>query len=38
MIATDYFTRWSEAIACKNVDQEVVIDMTKRLITHFGIP
>jgi len=33
----DYFTIWSEAMPCKIVDQEVVMHMIKRLITHFGI-
>ena len=32
------FTRWLEAMPCKNADQEAVIDMIKRIITHFGIP
>jgi len=35
---TNYFTRWLEAMQCKNVDQEAMIVMIKRIITHFGIP
>ena len=38
LTTTNYFTRWSEAIPCKNADHEVVIEMIKRMITHFGIP
>jgi len=34
----DYFTRWLEAMPCKNTDQEVMIEMIKRIITLFGIP
>lgn len=36
--ATYYFTRWSEAMPCKNEDQEAVIEMIKRIITQFDIP
>lgn len=35
---TNYFTRWFKVMPCKNTDQEVVIEMVKRLITCFGIP
>jgi len=34
----DYFTRWSKVMPCKSVDQEAMIEMIKRIITHFGIP
>jgi len=34
----DYFTRWSEAMSYKNADQEIMIEMIKRIITSFGIP
>jgi len=33
----DYFTRWLEDMPCNNVDQEVVIEMIKRIITFFRI-
>jgi len=38
LTAIDYFTRWSEATPCKSANQEIVIEMIKRLITHFDIP
>lgn len=38
LTATNYFIRWSEAMSYKSVDQELVIKMIRRLITHFGIP
>jgi len=37
LIAIDYFTRCSKAIPCKNVDQESVMEMIKRIISHFCI-
>jgi hypothetical protein len=37
--ATDYFTRWSEAAALKNVNTSQVIDfLNSHIITRFGIP
>jgi len=33
-----YFTRWLETMPCRNANQEAVIEMIKRIITHFGIP
>jgi len=38
LIVTDYFTIWSKVMPCRNVDQEIVIEMIKRIITCFGIP
>lgn len=34
----DYFTRWVEAEAVKNVDQEIVVKFVEKLITRFGVP
>jgi len=38
LTAIDYFTIWLEVIPCKNVDQEAMMEMIKRIITRFGIP
>ncbi|XP_059650636.1 uncharacterized protein LOC132296450 [Cornus florida] len=39
IIATDYFTKWVEAKACKAVDQQTVINFMEQNIIHrFGIP
>lgn len=39
IVATDYFTKWAEAIPMRSVDQEDVIRMIKQNIIHlFGIP
>ncbi|XP_058198502.1 uncharacterized protein LOC131314021 [Rhododendron vialii] len=39
MVATDYFTKWAEAIPLKFVDQQDVIKVMKERIIHrFGIP
>lgn len=37
LITIYYFTILLEAISCKSAYQEVVMEMIKRLITHFGI-
>jgi len=37
LTTTYYFTRWLEAMPCNNADQEIMIEMIKRIITHFGI-
>jgi len=34
----DYFTIWAKAMPCKNVDQEAMIEMIKKIITCFIIP
>ncbi|XP_059639120.1 uncharacterized protein LOC132281437 [Cornus florida] len=39
IVATDYFTKWVEAKACKAVDQQTVINFIEQNIIHrFGIP
>ncbi|XP_059654809.1 uncharacterized protein LOC132301587 [Cornus florida] len=39
VVATDYFTKWVEAIPLKNCEQSTVIDFIKKHIIHrFGIP
>ena len=38
LTATNYFTRWSKPIPCKNAYQKAVIEIIKRIITCFGIP
>ncbi|XP_059669178.1 uncharacterized protein LOC132314320 [Cornus florida] len=39
IVATDYFTKWVEAKACKVVDQQTVINFMEQNIIHrFGIP
>ena len=38
LTATNYFTIWLEAMPCKNVDQETMIEMIKKIISLFGIP
>ncbi|XP_059650433.1 uncharacterized protein LOC132296237 [Cornus florida] len=39
IVATDYFTKWVEAKACKTVDQQTVINFMEQHIIHrFGIP
>jgi transposase InsO family protein len=37
--ATDYFTRWSEAVALRTVNtSQVIAFLNSNIITHFGIP
>ena len=39
MVGIDYFTKWVEAIALPNVDQEAVIDFIQdHIMCRFGIP
>ena len=39
LVGIDYFTKWVEAVALTNVDQEVVIDFVRsHIICRFGIP
>ncbi|XP_059627051.1 uncharacterized protein LOC132269832 [Cornus florida] len=39
IVATDYFTKWVEAKACKMVDQQTIINFMEQHIVHrFGIP
>ena len=39
LVGIDYFTKWVEAVALKNVDQETVIDFIKNhIMCRFGIP
>ena len=38
-MATDYFTRWVEAIPLHKVNKDVVIDfLQENIMTRFGIP
>jgi hypothetical protein len=37
--ATDYFTKWVEAISTKSATKKVVMDfLVDRIITRFGVP
>ena len=39
LMATDYFTKWTEAIALKNMTHKEVIEfITEHIIHRFGIP
>ncbi|XP_058725923.1 uncharacterized protein LOC131597233 [Vicia villosa] len=39
LVGIDYFTKWVEAVALRNVDQEAVIDfLQNRIICRFGLP
>jgi hypothetical protein len=39
LVATDYFTKWTEAIALKNMKHKYVIEfITKHIIHRFDIP
>jgi hypothetical protein len=39
IIATDYFTKWVEAIPTKSATEKVVMDFLEdRIITRFGVP
>ncbi|XP_058217458.1 uncharacterized protein LOC131328539 [Rhododendron vialii] len=39
LVATDYFTKWAEAVPLKSVDQQEVIKVIKERIIHrFGLP
>eukprot|EP00253_Pinus_taeda_P015867 PITA_15867 len=39
LIATDYFTKWVEAIPAKNATEKVIMDFIKNnIITRFGVP
>jgi hypothetical protein len=39
LVATDYFTKWSEAVALKNMTHKEVIEfITEHIIHRFGIP
>jgi transposase InsO family protein len=39
LVATDYFTKWTEAIALKNMTHKEVIEfITEHIIHRFGIP
>ena len=39
LVATDYFTKWTEAVPLKNMTHKEVIDfITKHIIHRFGIP
>jgi hypothetical protein len=39
LVATDYFTKWTEAVAQQNMTHKEVIEfITKHIIHRFGIP
>src|ERR1051325_4780368 len=39
LVGIDYFTKWVEAVALKNVDQEAVIDFIQsHIMCRFGVP
>ena len=39
LVATDYFTKWTEAVPLKNMTHKEVIEfITKHIIHRFGIP
>jgi hypothetical protein len=39
LVATDYFTKWTEAVAWKNMTHREVIEfITEHIIHRFGIP
>lgn len=38
LTATDYFTRWTEAIALKEANETVVLSFYEEIVTRFGIP
>jgi hypothetical protein len=39
LVATDYFTKWTEAVALKNMTHKEVIEfITEHIIQRFGIP
>ena len=39
LVATDYFTKWTEAVPLKNMTHREVIEfITERIIHRFGIP
>jgi transposase InsO family protein len=39
LVATDYFTKWTEAVPLKNMTRREVIEfITKHIIRRFGIP
>ena len=39
LVATDYFTKWTEAVALKNMTHKEVIEfITEHIIHRFGIP
>jgi hypothetical protein len=39
LVATDYFTKWTEVVPLKNMTHKEVIEfITERIIHRFGIP
>ena len=39
LAATDYFSKWAEAIACKEVKKETVVNFIQtNIIYHYGVP
>jgi hypothetical protein len=39
LVTTDYFTKWTEAVALKNMTHKEVIEfITEHIIHRFGIP
>ena len=38
LTATDYFTKWTEAVAFKDANASVVLNFYKDLVCRFGVP
>ncbi|KAH9292619.1 hypothetical protein KI387_042195, partial [Taxus chinensis] len=38
LTTTDYFTRWKEAVALKESNENVVMDFLEGIMTRFGVP
>jgi len=38
LTATDYFTRWSEAVPLEEATEKVILDFLEGITTHFGPP
>ncbi|KAH9308369.1 hypothetical protein KI387_036280, partial [Taxus chinensis] len=38
LTATDYFTKWTEAVALKEANESSILDFYEGIVTRFGIP
>ena len=38
LVATDYFTRWTEAVALKDATESSVVEFLDGIVTRFGAP
>ncbi|KAH9295463.1 hypothetical protein KI387_039051, partial [Taxus chinensis] len=38
LTATDYFTRWTEAVALKEANESSILDFYEGITTRFGVP